>query len=358
LTAPSGARVVVGMSGGVDSSLSAALLKDQGYDVIGMMLRLWSDTDTENRCCAPDAQQEARYIAGLLDIPFYMIDARDQFFQSVVTPFIDGYAQGITPNPCLNCNRFVRWDFLLDRAKSMGAEYLATGHYARIKKSPSDSYQLFKNRDAGKDQTYFLHVLTQNNLRQTIFPLADLTKKQVRELAEEYSLPVANRPDSQDLCFVGQGDYRDFLRKSSPEIMKPGHIFDLDGNIIGNHQGLAEFTIGQRKGLGISSTEPYYVIRKDLSQNALIIGPRDDLRQQEFYTDNVNWISGESPHNPFSANVKIRYKSNEVPASITVIDPGSALIKLESPLPDITPGQAAVFYQDDLCLGGGIIRSN
>ena len=349
---------MVGMSGGVDSSVSAALLKDQGYDVIGMMLRLWSDTDTENRCCAPDALQEARYIAGLLDIPFYVIDAQDQFFQAVVTPFIDGYAQGNTPNPCLNCNRFVRWDFLLERANSMGAEYLATGHYARIQKSSSGSYQLYKNMDAGKDQTYFLHVLTQNNLSQTIFPLAELTKKQVRKLANEYSLPVADRPDSQDLCFVGQGDYRDFLRKSSPAIMKPGPILDRDGNLIGNHQGLAEFTIGQRKGLRISSTEPYYVIRKDLSQNALIIGIRNDLGQQEFYADHVNWISGESPKKPITANVKIRYKSNEVAAAITMIDPGSALIKLESPLPDITPGQAAVFYQDDLCLGGGIIRSN
>ena len=180
----------------------------------------------------------------------------------------------------------------------------------------------------------------------------------MRELAKQYSLPVADRPDSQDLCFVSQGDYRDFLRKSSPEMMKPGPILDPEGDMIGNHQGLAEFTIGQRKGLGFSSTEPYYVIRKDLSQNALIIGPRHDLGQQEFYADNLNWISGESPQNPFSANVKIRYKSDEVPATITELDPGSALINLESPLPDITPGQAAVFYQNDLCLGGGIIRSN
>jgi len=357
LTPPPGARVIVGMSGGVDSSVAAALLKDQGYDVIGMMLRLWSDTGTHNRCCAPDAQQEARYIAGLLDIPFYVIDAQDHFYQQVVIPFINGYTQGITPNPCLNCNRFVRWDFLLERAKALGADYLATGHYARIQNTAAGPYQLLKSRDADKDQTYFLHVLTQNKLSQTIFPLANLTKKQVRKLAEEYALPVADRPDSQDLCFVGQGDYRDFLRKSSPSSMKPGPIIDLDGKSRGEHPGLADFTIGQRKKLGISSPEPLYVIRKDLKNNTLIVGSREYLGQGKFYVDNVNWISGEAPADPIPANVKIRYKSREVPSVITATNSNTVSIQLDSPLADITPGQAAVFYQDDVCLGGGIIRS-
>jgi len=350
--------VIVGMSGGVDSSVAAALLKDQGYDVIGMMLRLWSDTGTHNRCCAPDAQQEARYIAGLLDIPFYVIDAQDHFYQQVVLPFIDGYAQGITPNPCLNCNRFVRWDFLLERAKALGAAYLATGHYARIRNTSAGPYQLLKSRDTDKDQTYFLHVLTQNKLCQTIFPLANLTKKQVRKLAEEYRLPVADRPDSQDLCFVGQGDYRDFLRKSNPSAMKPGPIIDLDGKSLGEHPGLADFTIGQRKKLGISSPEPLYVVRKDLKNNTLIVGSREYLGQSEFYVDNVNWISGEAPTGHIPANVKIRYKSREVPSIITVKNSNTISIELDSPLTDITPGQAAVFYQDDACLGGGIIRSD
>jgi len=358
LTPPPGARVIVGMSGGVDSSVAAALLKYQGYDVIGMMLRLWSDTGTHNRCCAPDAQQEARYIAGLLDIPFYVIDARDQFYQAVVVPFIDGYTQGITPNPCLNCNRFVRWDFLLKRAKVLGADYLATGHYARIQSTSDGAYQLLKSRDADKDQTYFLHVLTQNKLRQTIFPLANLTKKQVRKLAEEYALPVADRPDSQDLCFVGQGDYRDFLRKYSPSSMRPGPIVDLNGKSLGKHPGLADFTIGQRKGLGISSPKPLYVVRKDLKNNILIVGSKGFLGQQKFFVDNVNWISGEAPADSISANVKIRYKSREAPSTITVTNSDTVSIQLDSPLPDITPGQAAVFYQNDICLGGGIIRSD
>jgi len=350
--------VVVGMSGGVDSSLSAALLKDQGYDVIGMMLRLWSDTGTHNRCCAPDAQQEARYVAGLLDIPFYVIDAQDQFYQAVVLPFLDGYAQGITPNPCLNCNRFVRWDFLLERAKVLGADYLATGHYARIQNTSTGPYQLLKSRDEDKDQTYFLHVLTQKKLSQTIFPLADLTKKQVRKLAEEYALPVADRPDSQDLCFVGQGDYRDFLRKSNPSSLKPGPIIDQDGKSLGEHPGLADFTIGQRKRLGISNPEPLYVLRKDLKNNTLIVGSREYLGKSEFNVDNVNWISGKAPVDPISANVKIRYKSEEVPSTITMTNSAAVQIQLDSPLPDITPGQAAVFYQNDICLGGGIIRSD
>ena len=358
MNAPVGSRVVVGMSGGVDSSVSAALLKDQGYDVIGMMLRLWSKEGSQNLCCAPDAQEEARFIAGLLEIPFYVVDAQEKFYQSVVMPFIDDYAQGRTPNPCINCNRFIRWDFLLQRAKALGADFLATGHYARIKKTSADQYQLLKGQDIKKDQSYVLHVLTQKNLNQTIFPLGDLNKTQVRKLAGDYSLPVANRPDSQDLCFVGQGDYREFLRLKIPAAIKPGPIFDPDGSQIGEHTGLADYTIGQRKGLGISNTEPLYVIRKDIKQNALIVGSPDSLGRQEFFADQVNWISGEKPKERIQADVKIRYKSREVPAVITVQNPTNVNVQLESPLPDITPGQAAVFYQGDLCLGGGIIRSD
>ena len=210
---PAGSRIVVGMSGGVDSSVAAALLKDQGYDVMGVMLRLWSDSDTENRCCAPDAQLEARRIAAQLNIPFYVIDAQDAFYQSVVQPFIDGYAGGITPNPCLSCNRQIRWKFLRSRAKALGAEYISTGHYARIEVSENGSYQLLKNPDLDKDQSYFLYVLTQDDLSRTVFPLADLSKPEVRHLARDYGLAVAERPDSQDLCFVGHDNYRDFQEK-------------------------------------------------------------------------------------------------------------------------------------------------
>jgi tRNA-specific 2-thiouridylase len=276
------------MSGGVDSSVAAALLKDQGYEVIGVMLRLWSDSETDNRCCAPDAQLEARRIAAQLDIPFYVIDAQDAFYQAVVTPFIDGYANGNTPNPCLNCNRQIRWHFLGSRARALGADYIATGHYARINLTESGSFQLLKNPDPDKDQSYFLHVLNQDDLSRTVFPLADYSKTEVRQLAREYELTVAERPDSQDLCFVGQQSYRDFLRKTDPTLLKPGPILNQDGKVLGEHQGLTAYTIGQRKGLGIAGPEPYYVIDKDLTNNSLIIGFKDELGRTDFAVKDIN----------------------------------------------------------------------
>jgi tRNA-uridine 2-sulfurtransferase len=353
---PVGSRIVVGMSGGVDSSVAAALLKDQGYDVIGVMLRLWSDSETENRCCAPDAQLEARRIAAQLDIPFYVIDAQDAFYQAVVQPFIDGYAGGITPNPCLNCNRQIRWQFLLSKAKALGADYIATGHYARIRQSEDGAYQLLKNPDPEKDQSYFLHVLTQEDLSRTVFPLAEFSKPEVRQLAREYKLSVAERPDSQDLCFVGQENYRDFLRKIDPSLLKPGPILNPAGSVLGEHQGLADYTIGQRKGLGIAGPEPYYVVDKDLLNNALIIGSKNDLGRISFNAERINWINGETPSVPFIADIRIRYKSRAVPGRVTPLDNNLAQIDLTESLPDITPGQAAVFYQEQICLGGGIIQ--
>jgi tRNA-specific 2-thiouridylase len=351
-----GSRIVVGMSGGVDSSVAAALLKDQGYDVIGVMLHLWSDSDTENRCCAPDAQLEARRIAAHLDIPFYVIDAQDAFYQAVVQPFIDGYAGGITPNPCLNCNRQIRWKFLRSKAKALGAEYISTGHYAKISISESGNYQLLKNPDPVKDQSYFLHVLTQDDLSRTVFPLAEYEKTEVRQIARDFGLAVADRPDSQDLCFVGHANYRDFLRKIDPSLLIPGPIQDLHGSLLGEHQGLANFTIGQRKGLGIAGPEPYYVLKKDLANNALIIGFKNKLGRMSFYADSINWISGKSPSKPLTADIRIRYKSKSVSGLITPLENNLARINLRDSLPNITPGQAAVFYHDLVCLGGGIIR--
>ncbi len=356
MTLSKGTRIVVGMSGGVDSSVAAALLQDQGYEVTGVMLRLWSDPGTLNRCCAPDALVEARRVAGQLEIPFYTMDAQDAFYQAVVQPFINGYAKGITPNPCLQCNRMIRWQFLLSRAQALGAEIIATGHYAKIQQSADGVYQLLMNPDPEKDQSYFLHILTQENLSRTVFPLADYSKKEVRQLARDYSLPVAERPDSQDLCFVGQGDYRNFLKQTDPSLFKPGPIRDTEGNIKGKHTGLAAYTIGQRKGLGISGVEPYYVVEKDIQENTLVIGYKNFPGRDVFFTEQNNWISGTTPETPFKAGVKIRYKSRVVPATITPLPDNQAKINLSSRLPDITPGQAAVFYQDQICLGGGIIR--
>lgn len=348
-------RIVVGMSGGVDSSVAAALLKKDGWEVIGVMLRLWSDGEGVNRCCAPDAVIEARTIAGLLDIPFYVVDAQDAFYQAVVEPFIDGYAKGITPNPCLRCNRSIRWSFLRSRAKALGAEKIATGHYARTQQLPDGSVQLLKNPDPAKDQSYFLHLLTQDDLQNTIFPLADLSKSEVRQLAHDLALPVADRPDSQDLCFVNQGNYRDFLRRKSPTTIQEGPILDQDGNHLGQHTGLADYTIGQRKGLAISGPEPYYVIEKDLNRNALVVGFKRFLGRKGFFTHSLNWISGIPLAEPLTAEIRIRYKSRAVPGLVEPLDDHQARITLEEPLPDITPGQAAVFYQDQVCLGGGTI---
>lgn len=348
-------RVVVGMSGGVDSSVAAALLKDQGFDVIGVMLRLWSDAGVQNRCCAPQAQLEARQIAGQLEIPFYVLDAQERFYSEVVVPFIDGYAQGITPNPCLNCNRTIRWGFLQERARVLGADLIATGHYARIDQDRSGAFRLLRNPDPDKDQSYFLHVLTQADLSRTLFPLGEYTKPQVRELAAAYGLQVASRPDSQDLCFVGQADYRDFLRKANPSLSRPGPIVDHEGRSRGQHTGLADYTIGQRKGIKISGPEPYYVIHKDPGRNLLVIGPRDSLGKAGFQVGAINWISGHAPSGPLTAAIKIRYQSRPVIGSIQVTDQARAEVTLDEPLPDVTPGQAAVFYQDQVCLGGGTI---
>lgn len=352
-------RVAVAMSGGVDSSVTAALLKEEGYDVIGVMLRLWSQpgrTNT-NRCCAPESMAIARRVAAKLDIPFYVVDAQNEFFQTVVSGFINGYAQAITPNPCLACNRSIRWDFLLNRALSMGADYMATGHYARLVKDEDDQISLLRAKDKHKDQSYVLHVLNQDQLSSTLLPLGSYTKPQVRDIARKLELPPAERSDSQDLCFLAGDDYRNFLNLYNPEIAKSGPIINREGEILGEHRGLAFYTIGQRKGIGIPSAVPLYVIDKDISNNCLIVGKKDELGKDWLLANNANWISNNQPVSPFRAQVKIRYRAHESWGKITPLDEQRFHIKFDNPLRDITPGQAAVLYDDDVCLGGGVILS-
>lgn len=351
-------RVVIAMSGGVDSSVAAALLVQQGYEVIGMMLRLWSEDGRgeTNRCCTPDAMSMARRVAALLGIPFYPIDSRQVFHQQVVRYFIEGYARGITPNPCLVCNRQIRWGFLLAHAQAMSAEYLATGHYARLRLGEDGRIQLLRAVDREKDQSYVLHVLRQEQLRHTLFPLGELTKPQVRRLAEELHLPVATRRESQDLCFLGAEDVRNFLARNAPQTLQPGPIVNQKGEVLGEHQGLAFYTIGQRKGLGIAAPQPLYVLAKDMVQNVLIVGTKEELGKSELIASQVNWVSGIAPAHPFRAQVKIRYRAKEVAATVTPIEDTSVHVQFDEPLRDITPGQAAVFYEDEVCLGGGIIR--
>ena len=351
-------RVVVAMSGGVDSSVAAALLVHQGYEVIGMMMRLWSEPGSEvaNRCCTPDSMALARRVSARLGIPFYAVDAQQVFHDTVVKFFVDGYAQGNTPNPCLVCNRHIRWEYLLNRALSLGAHFMATGHYARLQPDEHNRTKVLKALDRGKDQSYVLHVLNQAQLSHALFPLGDLTKPQVRQLAREFDLPVAERADSQDLCFLGNGDYRNFLLRHAPQVEQPGQILTRDGQLLGEHQGLAFYTIGQRKGLGVASPTPLYVIEKDVRRNALIVGRKEELGQQELAVSGVNWIAGESPTGVFRAEVKIRYTAQEVWATITPLEGQQAHVRFDQPLRDITPGQAAVFYVDQVCLGGGIIQ--
>ncbi len=350
-------RIVVAMSGGVDSSVAAALLVEQGYEVIGVMMRLWSEPAAgpaapANRCCTPDQMADARRVADRLGIPFYVIDVRDHFRQAIVQFFLDEHQQGRTPNPCVECNRQIRFTYLLERALALDADFLATGHYARIRRTP-DGLRLLQGKDANKDQSYVLHMLGQEQLARVLFPIGEYTKDEVRALAREAGLSVASKQESQDLCFLGDGDYRRFLRDYAGSAQTPGPIFDGDGREVGRHDGLAFYTIGQRKGLGISSAEPLFVIGKDTRHNALLVGPRAALGCAAFSVRGVNWIAG-TPAGPISAAVKIRYKAAALPAIITPSGT-SAAVQLHEPAPAITPGQAAVFYDGEICLGGGLI---
>lgn len=349
-------KVVVAMSGGVDSSVAAALLKEQGYDVIGMMLRLWSEPGKEdsNRCCTPDSMAQARRVAAKLDIPFYVIDAKDVFRETVVQYFLDGYARGETPNPCLICNRQIRWTFLLEHALALGADYMATGHYVRIRKAAGD-YQLLRAVDRSKDQSYILHVLNQEKLARALFPIGDYPKTEIRAIAERFGLPTASRKDSQDLCFLAGEDYRNFLQRNAVEMLQPGEILTREGKPLGTHTGLANYTIGQRKGLGIASPAPLYVLGKDSVTNSLIVGTQEELGSGELIARDVNWLSGETPQGPFRADVKIRYTAREAEALVTPMNENRARVQFDAPQRDITAGQAAVFFQDDLLIGGGII---
>jgi tRNA-specific 2-thiouridylase len=349
-------RVVVAMSGGVDSSVAAALLQQQGYTVIGMMMRLWSEPGSEaaNRCCTPDAMALARRVAAKLSIPFYAVDAQQVFRDTVVEYFLDGYIRGETPNPCLACNRHIRWEFLLKHALALGADYMATGHYARLR-TVDRKIQLLKGMDEKKDQSYVLSVLNQEKLQHALFPLGEYVKPQVRQLARDFDLPVAERSDSQDLCFLGDGDYRQFLLRHAPQVQTPGPILTRGGQVVGEHSGLAFYTIGQRKGLNVASPVPLYVLEKDAARNALIVGEVDELGGSELTAHQVQWVSGEPPLAPFCAEIKIRYKAVEAPGIIAPLEAGRVRVNFDQPLRDITPGQAVVFYDGEICLGGGLI---
>jgi len=274
----------------------------------------------------------------------------------VVQRFLDGYSRGDTPNPCVYCNRYLTWDYLWQFAQSIGAEAIATGHYARLRKGTDGSYELWKGMDATKDQTYFLSLLTQQHLAHTLFPLGEYSKVEVRQIAHERQLPAADQPESQDLCFLGKRDYRDFLRENAPQSVRPGEIIDIQGKVLGKHNGLAFYTIGQRKGLP-PAAQALYVYQKDVEYNRLVVGTEAELGADRMQVREINWIAGKPPANHFEAEVKIRFKAVPAPAQIEVQPEGSAMVHFAKPLRDITPGQLAVFYQGEKVLGGGWINA-
>lgn len=333
-------KVIVAMSGGVDSSVAAALLKKQGFDVIGVFMKFWSPTGStkENRCCTPDSEKRARLVAKKLGIPFYVYNFEKEFKKRVVDYFLKTSKKGDTPNPCVVCNKDIKFGLLLDKALKLGADYVATGHYAQIKGD-----KLLMAKDKNKDQSYFLWQLNQKQLKRVLFPVGKYTKTQVRALAKKFKLPTADTPESMEVCFVNKS-VGDFLSKYLKK--KPGNIIDVDGNILGRHQGLWFYTIGQRKGIGIASKKPYYVLEKNIKKNELIVTQKD-LFSKELTIKDVKWISGKQP---LKANVKIRYRSQLVPATIY-----NNRIVLKKPQRAITPGQSAVFYIGRELIGGGII---
>jgi tRNA-specific 2-thiouridylase len=347
------------MSGGVDSSVAAALLKEQGYAVVGLMLKLWSDGDSgrTNRCCTPADVDAARAIANQLDIPFYLVNIADSFKATVVDYFVDEYVAGRTPNPCLMCNRHIRYELLLNKALSLGAQYLATGHYARVREAAGGQYQLLRGVDAQKDQSYVLSVLGQHELAHALWPLGELTKPQVRELAARFKLAVAEKAESQDLCFLADGDYRDFLARYAPDgSIRPGELRDTSGKVLGTHQGLPFYTIGQRKGIGLAASEPLYVIALNTTENAVIVGSQRELGRKDCTAVDMHYVSGAQPIEPFRANAKIRYKARE--AAVTVYPRGLiARVEFDETQRDITPGQGLVLFDGDVVIGQGFITS-
>jgi tRNA-specific 2-thiouridylase len=356
------------MSGGVDSSTTAALLVERGYHVVGLMMRLWAEGsgdgagDAEstanfasNRCCSPEAVADARGVCQKLGIPFYLLNFEAAFKTHVVDFFLDGYARGVTPNPCLECNRQVKFGVLLDKARALGADYLATGHYARVRERDG-KFQLLKGVDPLKDQSYALSVLNQEQLSQALFPLGEFSKTETREMARRFGLFVAEKHESQDLCFIADGNYRHFLQRNIPAALVPGDIVDTQGTVLGRHAGLANYTIGQRKGLGMAVGEPLYVLALEPERNAVVVGRLEELGRRELVAGAVNWIAGEPPRDELRVTAKIRYRAAEAPARVIALDETRARVVFDQPLRDITPGQAVVFYDGDVCLGGGIIR--
>lgn len=359
-------RIIVGLSGGVDSSTTAAILKKEGWDVIGVMLKLYEEEPRNNAtkcnigCCGIRGVEDARAVSRQLDIPLYVLNYQKIFRETVINNFIDEYRAGRTPNPCVVCNEQVKFGKLLREAAAMGIDCIATGHYARIEyDSVSKRFLLYRGNDPYKDQTYFLWVLNQSQLRRTKFPLGKMRKTEVRHLAKEMGIRVHSKPGSKEICFVPDNDYRNFLKKNVREPEHKGHIVDIDGKVLGTHSGISRFTVGQRRGLGVSASRPLYVVRIDPEKNEVVVGEQSVVWNRGVEVDHLNLISCEKIESPMEAEVKVRYNMKPVKSVLYPNErPDTIRVEFAEPVRAATPGQSAVFYQGDLVVGGAVIRSS
>lgn len=353
-------KVVVGMSGGVDSSVAALLLKEQGYDVIGVTMQIWQEEDTcttsENGgCCGLSAVDDARRVAQVIGIPYYVMNFRKEFQEKVIDYFVSEYYKGRTPNPCIACNRYIKWEALLHRCLEIGADYIATGHYGKIITLPDGRLSVAKSASANKDQSYVLYNLTQEELRHTIFPLYGMEKEQVREIALKNNLPVAMKKDSQDICFVPDGDYAAFIKRETQKEDVCGNFVDTSGKILGTHKGITHYTVGQRKGLGVAFGEPKFVIKINPQDNTVVLGSAAELMVKKVFVTDVNYMATDKITEPVRVTGKLRYSQKEALCTIMPDGQGGIIAEFDSEMRAATPGQSAVFYKDDCILCGGII---